>query len=257
MKTNTKIEIGILVVASLFGIILQSYMRSSMSFDKEAIEELSGTFTEKTLDISSFSEIEISSRFKVEYRSGEPRVVVKTDESLLDEPVIEMNGNSLSIKDKTNNYSPSQNVKNASLITVYNDIDLTKISTYRSGRLKLIDSIRSENLEVFADGGSSTNGTVHVNSISIDSNGGSYIGLSGSSNTSTISTNGGARVSMEDHKTVSSKINANGGSGSSIYVVEEVVAYANGGARIKLFGTAKSVDTNSSGGGSVSRNFDK
>ncbi len=253
MKTNKKIEIGLLAFISILGIIFFTYVRSNMFIGTDEIAELTGDVQTKIENIEAFSRLNLTTDLPVVYREGSPKVEIQTDESVMDKINVEIKNNQLSISNNRQNLS--DNLRRSSRITVYNNQALEYIRLERNVSMDGADTIRTEQIQIECDGNASARLLLAATETEIDIHGNSNINLKGSSNNTEIFSDGNARFYLKEFVTQQLSLRSSANSGGEAYSEKEVQAQTSGNSNVRLFGNPEKSNINSRSNSSINTHF--
>jgi len=213
--------------------------------------------------VSNFSKIHIQGPFDVYVTQGTTESVkLNAPAEILDRMVTTVNGSTLSIHNKHDNWSNGfkswysdkswwHTHKRISVYITANNINGIKVSG--SGRIFLTTPVSAASLKLIMHGSGQINGKVDVTTLKSHMSGSAHIALSGVAKTSTIKISGSGRFSARDLVTLSSKIHVSGSGHADINASNEVDAVVHGSAYVGYTGSPKMISTSKSGSGVVSR----
>lgn len=247
MKTNTKIELGILAFAAILSLIFQVYIKSVSNRTQAKEIELQGELITKDFPIQAFSIIDSDINFKVDYYVGEPRVEVTTDEGAMDQIIIEQEGTVLNISnDDALNRSNGQ-LRRISTIKIYNNQALEFIRTGHNSSLNLIESKLASSLKIRTRGNSTLSGSIVIDSVQIESDGNSSVSFDGIATFGNIESSGNSHYNLDDLEFAELEIYSHGNSQGQAKVIESIKVHANGNSRVVILGDPTKTRVNSSG----------
>ena len=247
MKTNTKIEIGILAFGAILSLIFQVYIKSVSSNIKMEDIEYSGELITKDFPITGFTKLNTNLDFKVEYHIGEPRVEVTTDEGFAKKIIVEQEGGELNLYNENSNNTGNKQIRRVSIVKIFNNQPIELIKTGHNSSLSIKDINLARVVRFETRGNSTLNGSITVDSIYIDSDGNSSVNLDGAAKFGNIDSNGNSHYNLNEMKFTSLELYSNGNSGGEVKVLESVVAKANGNSHVTIIGDPTKTRVNSSG----------
>lgn len=204
----------------------------------------------RSYDYKDFSEVAVGSGMKVTItQSDDYNIQIKADEDDFDDIEVEKKGNKLRIYiDSWGFFRSRSNIYVNIKMPVLNDLDL-------SGGTKAKVKMDNSGKKFAADlsGGSEMNGELTCGDIEIDLSGGSRMNLTGSGNNLDANGSGGSIFKLKDFSVKNISCNLSGGSQATVNIDGSLESNQSGGSRLVYYGNAKSVNTNSSGGSSISR----
>ncbi|MFV0344876.1 MAG: GIN domain-containing protein [Bacteroidales bacterium] len=194
---------------------------------------------EKSLNLKSFSAIDIGFCFDVEVSLGSPQTVEVTYESELSDKVeFYVSNGTFVAKIKNDNWlkqgffgSKSEKVDTKPTIKITMS-ELKSIDASGASSIKVLDKIDRDKLSIDASGASSVVLSLAVNNLSLDASGSSLVKLEGLAESTSLDVSGSSRVTMNiDSKTVAADVS--------------------GGSLLGLTGKCNIISIDCSGGSSI------
>lgn len=187
-------------------------------------------------EIKPFSKIDVSGGIDVYLEQGDNiSCKVEAPAFIINEIVTEVEGNTLVIKIKGNNFWKNFNSERV-YITVK---QLDKITASAGSDVYGKSSINTDQLFIESSGGSDVKLNVYAQKIGIESKSGSDIHISGEASYLIAVANGGSDIYAEELKVKSAQLKASGGSDIRSRVIKELEAVASGGSDIYYYGDPK------------------
>lgn len=255
MKTNRKIEIGILIAFCLLGIIFLSYIRANLYYSDAEMTELTGNFKTVTTKLENFNRLRVTADIPVIYKSGSPKIELYTDESLLDKFDFEISGSQLTVSNTNEAGRVSNEVQNNSSITIYNDEELSYLKTEKNVYLKFLDTLQSSEMIIECDGNANIQVLLISEFLDIDIDGNSHISIKGKSDKTELSSEGNARFYMEDFPSKALKIRSGGNSGGEAFVTESIDAKTSANSQVTLIGNPSQSNISSRANSHINTKF--
>lgn len=218
----------------------------------------------------NFDEIEVSQSIEAEIvKADQEKVVISAPTDLIDEILVEMDGDKVYI-----HYKRGIRIMNNAKVkaTIYAK-DFDKIKANSAANITLKDKFTQDKTDVDLSSGSSFSGNFEANDIEIDlsssssfegkiwsndlkidASSGSSLDIKGKSKKADVVLSSGSSLSGKDVDVRELKANASSGSSLEMSVSEKLTATSSSGASITAYKTGKSVSVQKeeSSGGSVS-----
>ena len=205
--------------------------------------------------VGSFDGIRVSDGIDVYIRQGNTtELMVKANESIIDEIITEVKENTLVIKRddqdrKRRNWSWG-NRRQAVYVTLQ---DFERLST-SGGSDVFTEKLKLDNLEIRSSGGSDIELEIEANELVFYTSGGSDVDVEGTVKDMYAKTSGGSDLNARKLKAVNCEISTSGGSDANIYVTGKLSMIASGASDISYSGPAEVVMKKSSGAADISKN---
>ncbi len=207
----------------------------------------SGRAASQDYELSGFARVYASHGFEADVRQGDAYSVrVTTDDNILDDVVVEVSGDALSIGLPTGTFTTSR---------LQAEVTLPALREVRaSGGSRVSFSGFSEEGESFraeGSGGARVEGEAFAEEMRIDLSGGSRATISGSAERLEVTVSGGGNADFSDLEVQDADVNVSGGSSATVNVRDTLDATASGGATVRYIGNPTIGRENVSGGGAV------
>jgi len=173
LKTATKIELGLLIVLA---IVITTFMVDVSIINKQEAIQLSGKSIQKTIQLDSFSGIELNDYYDVVYEIGEPKVVIETDQIFEGLFLIEQNDNLLKLDLKEGSYQ-NMNI----YATIYGPADINLIQMNDRSSLSSNIEFNNEHMTIYTNYQSDADITINAKTVNIRQTSHSELTLKGSS----------------------------------------------------------------------------
>jgi hypothetical protein len=209
----------------------------------------SGHVTTQTRNVEGdFTGVEANSGMDVVVEQSDVKsVVVEADDNIQEHIITKVENGILKISSDKSGFMNVKKMK----VTVKTPI-IKSIEAGGGSSLTSMNVIKSDEISIKADSGSSIEMNVESDKIISESGSGSTINLSGKALTYDSSSSSGSTT--ESGKLLANEVTAQASSGSSIEVnaIVKLVAKASSGASVDYVGTPKSLTKEENSGGSVS-----
>ncbi|WP_113663952.1 head GIN domain-containing protein [Pedobacter nanyangensis] len=205
----------------------------------------------RQVSVNDFSSIGVSSGINLHLKQGNTEsLVIKGDEEVIKDVVVEKNDRSISIKYKEGvNWSRLFKGRSIDVYVTFKNLNALAASggsdVYIDGQLK------TDKFSLAASGGSDVKLNLVCKDIKIAVSGGADIELKGSAENMSISASGGSDISAFDFRVDYAQVNSSGGADVDIYVNKGLTAAASGGSDITYKGNASLKKTSNSKSGDI------
>jgi hypothetical protein len=193
----------------------------------------SGNVVTRQIDVTPFTELEISNAFAVSITVGSSeRAAVRVDDNLVDSLDIRVDGDTLHIG--------LQSRTDAIDATLEADVTVRSLSRLEgsgASTITFVDPIEATTLVVTLSGTSELAGPVRIGEGSLELSGASNVGLSGSATTLEITGSGASRVGTQQLTIEDLTIDLSGGSNAEVTVTGSLAAAASGGSTLRFAGS--------------------
>lgn len=198
----------------------------------------------------SFTEIEISSAFKVVLTQGNTeKLTLEGDDELLQKVITETRGNKLIIKLKDGTYN-----KSFKEVTVYLTFKtLSKIELSGAVNLNGTNQMKFDNLELECSGATKINLNFNASKLDCDLSGASTLSLEGNVQVLDIDVSGASKVNAEELVVKNCNIDCSGASYIAIHVTDKLRAEGSGASKISYKGNPSIVESDMSGASKMSK----
>ncbi|RZK56877.1 MAG: DUF2807 domain-containing protein [Pedobacter sp.] len=192
----------------------------------------------RNVSVSGFNSIGVSSGINLFLTQGNTEnVVIKGDEDVIKDVVVEQKAGNISVKYKDGiNWS---RLFKGKVINVYVTFKkLNAIAASGGSDVETEGILKTDNISLAASSGSDMDLDIVCKDATIAISGGADIDLKGSAENMKVSASGGSDVNAFDFKVNYAQINISGGSDANVYVNKGLTANATGGSDIKYKGNA-------------------
>jgi hypothetical protein len=206
----------------------------------------------KSFDFTGFNEIEASGAVNVYLTQGSSESIkVETTNFDMDKVVVEKSGKTLKVYTKNNSYGFGKKRKVDIYITC---INLNRLEASGASDVYAENStIKSQSLEIYANGASDINILVDVTDLKVKASGASDTKISGKADNQKIEASGASDFEAYNLAGKNVEVKASGGSDVNVQASERLEAKASGGSDIRYKGNPKNVYVNSNGGSSIKK----
>ena len=252
MKTNTKIEIGILALAALISLVFQIQIRMDTNLAQTQLIDLVGSLESEEFEIVSFTELRCQSDLKVEYYSGDPKVVIESDSEIIGSYSVKVSDGLLDIRSNDRDKKPSNSLKQASIIKIYNNTPLESLKTENNTHLNIVDGIIADRAAIYTRGNSYVSAdSLNLEYLWVDLDGNSNVDLNGSLEELKVSSSGNSRFNLENLIANKLTVEASGNSNGDAKANETVEVQASGNSYVQIFGKPEKSRSTSNGNSHV------
>ena len=205
----------------------------------------------RQVSVSDFNGIGVSSGINLHLKQGNTEsLVIKGDDEIIKDVVVEKNERSISIKYKEGiNWSRLFKGRTIDVYVTFKNLNALAASggsdVYIDGQLK------TDRFSLAASGGADVKLNLVCKEIKIAASGGADIELKGAAENMSVSASGGADIDAFDFKVDYAQVNSSGGADVDIYVNKGLSAAASGGSDITYKGNASLKKTSSSKSGDI------
>ncbi len=205
----------------------------------------------RQVSVSDFNGIGVSSGINLHLKQGNTEsLVIKGEEELIKDVVVEKNDRSINIKYKEGiNWS---RLFKGRVIDVYVTFkNLNSLAASGGADVYIDGQLKTDRFSIAASGGADIKLELTCKDIKIAVSGGADIDLKGSAENMTVSASGGADVNAFNFKVDYAQVNSSGGADVDIYVNKGLTASATGGSDITYKGNAALKKTSNSKSGDI------
>lgn len=229
----------------LFTISIAAVFLNACQFDFKIIRG-NGDITVREIEVQDFTDIDINGNYKVElYRSDNPRVIIETDENLVDYLDIETWNNRLEIKNRYT-LKPSHQL----LIEIYYD-ELSSIKSSGASSIAHAGILSSDELDVNLSGAGSIKLNLDVDDLYLNLSGAGILETKGQVNRQVVKLSGAGNLDAGDLESQNCEITISGVGNAKINTVKELHATITGLGNIEYYGDPEKVTQNISGLGNI------
>ncbi|WP_163322461.1 head GIN domain-containing protein [Draconibacterium mangrovi] len=236
MKTFSKILFLFMIAVTSYGTVLAGHS------DETQMRQISG-----------FNAIKVSTGIDLYLTMGNTEEVkVVADDDIIDDLITEVEGGTLKIYMKRNNWFNwgSGNQTRKVYVTVK---ELNELSASSGSDVESTNTLEGESLEVSCSSGSDLKIEVFYKNLSVDTSSGSDAKLSGKVKTLRVDASSGSDIKASDLESAICYANASSGSDITVSVSSELYANASSGSDINYHGNPEIRDIDESSGGDVSQ----
>lgn len=203
--------------------------------------------------LSGFNSVQVSGSFDVYITQGSSESVkVDAPADVIDKIITEVDGNTLKIYNKRENFS-FNGTKTKRMIVYVTIKDVNAIGLSGSGDVFFKDGIRANTLKLQLTGSGDVTGKLDVKTLETSLRGSGDITISGRADNSSVSVVGSGDYSAGDLVTMSTAVSVRGSGDARVNASEKLEASVAGSGDIHYRGSVKSVSSSKSGSGDISR----
>jgi hypothetical protein len=203
-----------------------------------SISSLSVFAQSRTINVSNFNSIGVSSGIDLYLTQGTTQtLVIKGDNDLIKDVVVEQKGNSINIKYK-DGINWSRLFKNQSIKVYVSFKALKSLAASGGSDVYSQNLLKVESLSIAASGGSDVKLNLNCKDLSVATSGGSDVELKGSGENLSVSTSGGSDLDAFSYTVSNARVSASGGSDANVNVSKALEANASGGSDVNYKGNA-------------------
>ncbi len=220
------------------------------------------TYTITTRDVQGFDKIHLQGPFNLYISQGTTESLkMDAPNEILSRMVVEVNGHTLNIHNKHDNWGQGYNSwysdkswwHNHKRITVYITVkNLERLHVSGSGNVYFTGGITAESLRLRTAGSAKVDGKVDVKKLYSRMSGSGNIKLAGSAGSLRVRMSGSGNFSAREMATVNSHVHVSGSGHAEVNVSDDLRASVRGSAHVGYTGTAK-ISSSKSGSGVVSK----
>lgn len=205
----------------------------------------------KSVKVSGFNAVSVNSGIDLYLtQASTETLIIKADEDLIKNVIVEQKGGSITIKYKSG-VSWGRMFSDKSIKVYVSYKNLTALSASGGSDVYTQNTLKTDRLAISASGGSDVKLTLVCKDLTVSCSGGSDIDLKGSGENMQLAASGGSDVNSYGYIVNNAKANVSGGSDAYLYVNKALEASASGGSDINYKGNAVLRKTSSSKSGDV------
>ena len=219
------------------------------SINSKSIRGSGNVTTENRTIDADFNSIEVSNAIDLIIEQGkDKKVVVEADDNLQNSITTKVENGVLIVGCDYNSFTNIESKKVTVRIPVIEELQASSASTIRSA-----NTLKGEKISLRSSSAASINVKIEADNITSKSSSGSTISMNGLALHLDATASSGSTINSFD--LLSNEVNAKSSSGSSIYVhpIVSLKAKASSGSSITYNIIPKTIEKNSSSGGSISR----
>jgi len=207
---------------------------------------------DKTLDLFSFTSINVSAGIEVELVPGGPSAELTMKKGDIEELLIEQSGSDLKIKFKKQKWSMKNNNRKA-YIKLYYDMDISEVEVSAGASVKGKVTMKVEDFDAEASSGGSISMSVECEDADIEVSSGGSVLLEGVAEDLSVEASSGGSFSGKNMEADSVDAEASSGGSATVWVTKSIVASTSSGGSIKYKGEPKkeNIDAGRWSGGSI------
>lgn len=237
-----------IVKLAVFGAFLVGFTANAQS------EKISGNgkVVTETRTTSEYDAIKVSGSYDVDLVAGkEGKIILKGEENILANLIVEVEDNTLKIYNKKNtNLRPSMGKK------IQVTIPFEKISEVNlsgSGNVQSKDPIKNDKFLAKLSGSGNFNLAIDSNNLELNLSGSGNVRLKGTADNFTTKLSGSGDIDAADLKSKNVDVNVSGSGNSRVNCNESLTARVSGSGDIKYSGNPEKRDVKVSGSGNISK----
>lgn len=219
------------------------------SINSKSIRGSGNVTTENRTIDADFNSIEVSNAIDLIIEQGnDKKVVVEADDNLQNSITTKVENGVLIVGCDYNSFTNIESKKVIVRIPLIEELQASSASTIRSA-----NTLKGEKISLRSSSAASINVKIEADNITSKSSSGSTISMNGLALHLDATASSGSTINSFD--LLSNEVNAKSSSGSSIYVhpIVSLTAKASSGSSITYNTIPKTIEKNSSSGGSISR----
>lgn len=209
----------------------------------------------KTVDLAPFSNLNVAEGIEVTLLSGEARADIDMIKGDIDDLILKIKGNTLSIKfenkDNWFNWNNSRKVK----IDLYYETDLEEVNVSSGASVYGESSMSPDFFEGNASSGGHMELVISTSDVEVDVSSGGSIYLSGSAKSLNVDVSSGGSFKGKDLEASIVDVDASSGGGATVWAVTSIDASVSSGGSIKYKGDPeqKDIDASKWSGGNIKK----
>ncbi len=208
----------------------------------------------ETRNVSNFKGIKVSTGIDLYVTMGSTEEVkIVADDDIVDNIITEVKDGTLRIYMKQSKNWFNWNSGNQTRKAYVTVKELESIDASSGSDVKSENTLKGEDLKVYASSGSDVALDVYYKNVWVDTSSGSDAKLSGKVKTLNAEASSGSDIIAKDLESKICKISVSSGSDATVKVTGELYAKASSGADVIYYGNPSSKDINESSGGEVTK----
>jgi hypothetical protein len=216
---------------------MKTYLKTATAIALSIIS-LNGLAQSRNVTVSNFNSIGVSSGIDLYLTQGSTEsLVIKGDNDLIKDVVVEQKGSSINIKYK-DGINWSRLFKNQSIKVYVSFKTLKSLAASGGSDVYSQNLLKAESFSLAASGGSDIKLNLNCKDLSVATSGGSDVELKGSGENLSVSTSGGSDLDAFGYTVVNARVSASGGSDANVNVSKALEANASGGSDVNYKGNA-------------------
>jgi hypothetical protein len=207
----------------------------------------SGDVVTRDEEISGFDKVDVGHAFEADISQGESfSVIVRIDDNLLDELVLEKRGSTLKIGIK-----PGVLIRNATLEAEVTMPELVGLDLSGASHGTVTGFESTDYLDVDVSGASHLRGDIEAGDARFNASGASEVSLSGSGWDVTVDASGASTIDLSDFPVADARVDASGASKVTVDASGTLDAEASGASHVRYLGNPRLGRIDTSGASSV------
>lgn len=236
MKTNIKIELGILIFCLLGSFIFQLYVKSVSELEDYSELAYTELTEDQTYYIKPYQSLEIDMNADVIYKKGAPKIEIKTAEGWLEALTIEENDGTLIVelpsKIKGSNKYKSQ-------LVIFNDQPLEELTLRSTVNMDYQYSDSLSRIDIHQGQVSKLRGKIKASFIDLDMSDASTCELTGAIEELTLKMRNASRAQMKDFVVSNLELDMSDDARGSLTVKDFITAESRGASRMEITGSPR------------------
>lgn len=201
---------------------------------------------QRNVTVKNFNSIGVSSGIDLYLTQGDSEsLVIKGNNDVIKDVVVEQNGTSIKIKYK-DGINWGRLFKNESIKVYVTFKTLSALAASGGSDVYSQNNLKLENLSIAASGGSDLKLTLTCKDLKMSISGGSDVELKGSGESLVLNASGGCDVNAYGYQVSNARIAASGGCDANVYVTKALEVSASGGSDVRYKGNPSVKKTNNS-----------
>ncbi|MAN28025.1 MULTISPECIES: head GIN domain-containing protein [Mesonia] len=228
-------------------LVMLSSLVVACNFDISGIRGKGEVITKEIPLNDNFTEIKGESGWNIQLvKSSENKIILNTNENLVEQLDYRINNNRLTLGSKNNISSGTRE------ITLYHTESLVLVKSSSGSRIKSEDIFEQKEITVDASSGSSIELKLKVRKTTVDASSGAKVELEGTSIYFDGESSSGSSINAKELKTKECLVDASSGGNIDIYNEGSIKADVSSGGNIDYYGKPEKVSTKKSiSGGSI------
>lgn len=253
LKNYIKLELALLGVFFLCVLIFQLFVRNEFDTYEQKMIEYRGTLDTKEFEVAEFGKLYCESNLQVQYKLGDPKVVITSAEEIINKIEIKEQNGWLEIREKSDGFRMDKELQDASQIIVYGPI-LSEIRTDRNTSVKVTDRLELDKMQLESNGNSTIVVTLKAKEVYSSTNGNSQTTVIGEVDELEVDSYGNSSHYSQGCKSEDVKARSNGNSSIRVKPTVKIEGHAGGNSTLHIHGNPEVSNTSSSGNASI-RNY--
>ncbi len=236
MKTNIKIELGILFACLLGSFIFQLYVKNVSEFKDYGELAYNGMTEDHEYYVKPYTILDIDMQADVIFKKGDPKIEIETAEGWLEALTLEEENGTL-ILELPNEIKGSNNYR--SKLTIYNNQPLEGLVLYSSVSLDYQYPDSLENLKITQRQASKFRGTIYSENLDLNMSDASQNEMVGRTETLTLEMRNASRAKMQDFVVSDAILELQDAARGSLTIDDFLTAECFGASRMEIAGSPR------------------